>query len=201
MQELKYMGPRPSITQNGIFFKDGKEDKYIYLKTASEILLSIDDKYKNKQDIELTKINHHDLNDSDIIQIIKEHETNLEEHIQIEKQKYELHLEDKIEEIKNNKTLTNEEKKTWINNLNIMKEYMIQREINKLFYIHLIKAIKRTIKENKIYEIDIDFSLEHWHVLSTISGNLEYGINSISTSIKMDIDKNKEFFIKLIINN
>ena len=201
MQKIKYVGPKLDITQNGVFFKDGKEDKYIYLKTAAQILLSIDKTYKDNENFQVMITNHDNLSDEDITQIIKKHERHLEEHIKLEEQRYALHIENEIEEIKNNKVLNDEEKKVWINNINIMKDYMIQREINKLYYIHLIKTIKKIIKENNIKEIDIDFSLEHWHVLSTISGNLGYGVNSVSTSIKMEVNKNKDFFMKMIINN
>jgi len=201
MQILKYMGPKLDITKNGVFFKDGKEDKYVYLKTAAQILLSIDKRYKDNDNFKVMITNHDNLSDENIIEILKEHEAHLEEHIEDEKIKYEKHIQNEIENVQEQKLITDEEKKVWINNISIMKDYMIQREINKLYYIHLVKAIKNIIKENNIKEIDIEFSLEHWHVLSTISGNLAYGRNSISTSIKTEINKNNEFYMKMFINN
>ena len=201
MLKIKYMGPKPQITENGVFFKDGKEDKYLYLKTAAQILLSLNKTVKENDNLQVLVSNHEDLSDEDIINIIKRYEPKLEEHIQIEEKKYELHIQDEIKDVENHKALNDEEKRVWINNINIMKDYMIQREINKLFYIHLIKAIKDIIKENSVHEIDIDFSLEHWHVLSTISGNLEYGTKSVSTTIKMEVNENKDFFMRMIINN
>ena len=201
MLKIKYMGPKPQITENGVFFKDGKEDKYLYLKTAAQILLSLNKTVKENDNLQVLVSNHEDLSDEDIINIIKRYEPKLEEHIQIEEKKYELHIQDEIKDVENHKVLNDEEKRVWINNINIMKEYMMQREINKLFYIHLIKAIKDIIKENSVHEIDIDFSLEHWHVLSTISGNLEYGTKSVSTTIKMEVNENKDFFMRMIINN
>ena len=201
MQILKYMGPKLEITKNGVFFKDGKEDKYVYLKTAAEILLSIDKVYKENENYKVLIQNHNNLSDEHIIQIIKEHETDLEKHIEDEELKYEKHIQNQIKDVQEKKLITDEEKKVWINNINIMKNYMIQREINKLYYIHLIKAIKKIIKKNNIHEIDINFSLEHWHVLSTISGNLAYGRNSVSTSIKTEVNENNEFYMKMFINN
>jgi len=201
MLKLKYMGPKLEISKDGIFFKDGKEDKYVYLKTAAEILLSIDKVYKENENYKVLIQNHNNLSDEHIIQIIKEHETDLEKHIEDEELKYEKHIQNQIKDVQEKKLITDEEKKVWINNINIMKNYMIQREINKLYYIHLIKAIKKIIKKNNIHEIDINFSLEHWHVLSTISGNLAYGRNSVSTSIKTEVNENNEFYMKMFINN
>ena len=201
MQIIKYMGPKLDITKSGIFFKDGKEDKYVYLKTAAQILLSIDKRYKDNDNFKVIITNHDNLSDNDIIAITKNHEVDFEKHIENEKIKYEQHIKDEIKKVQEQQLITDEEKKVWINNINIMKDYMIQREINKLYYIHLIKAIKNIIKQNDIKEIDIDFSLEHWHVLSTISGNLGYGINSVSTSIKTEKNENNEFYMRMYINN
>jgi hypothetical protein len=81
-----------------------------------------------------------------------------------------------------------------------MKKYMIQREINKLYYIHIIKAIKKIIYQDNINEIDIDFSIRHWHILESIAGNLEYGVKSVHTAIKIVENKKGELVAKLLIN-
>jgi len=39
---IKYVGPRPTISHRGINFKDGKEDKYVYLMIGIQILQAID---------------------------------------------------------------------------------------------------------------------------------------------------------------
>ena len=49
MLKIKYAGPRPVINQHGVFFKDGKEDKYNFLLTALKILISLDNDCSIKQ--------------------------------------------------------------------------------------------------------------------------------------------------------
>jgi hypothetical protein len=197
--KLHYTGPKPIISQHGIFFKNGKEDKYIYIKLASRVLLAIDKNY-SKQDKYVTYIEEHDaLSNEKVLDILKTYEPDLETHIYNEEKHYEEHIDIMIEEV-NNKLLTEEEKSTWINNINIMRPYMIQREINKLYYIHCIKAIKEIIHKDGIMEIDIDFNLQHWHILESIAGNLEYGVKSIPTVIKVEPSKEGVLMARLYIN-
>ena len=43
--QLKYVGPKPMISEHGISFKDGKEDKYVYIQNAIEILHALNHEY------------------------------------------------------------------------------------------------------------------------------------------------------------
>ena len=197
--KLHYTGPKPTISQHGVFFKNGKEDKYIYLKLAVTVLLAIDKDYNRQEKYETYIADHNNLSDEKLLEILTMYEPNLEEHVENEEKRYEKHIDTMIEEVKHN-LLTEEEKSIWIKNINIMRPYMIQREINKLYYIHCIKAIKEIIHKDRIKEIDIDFSLQHLHILESIAGNLEYGTKSIPTVIKINPDNNGRMMARLYIN-
>jgi len=197
--KLQYAGPKPIISQHGIFFKNGKEDKYIYLKMAVNVLLAIDKDYNRQDKYETYIEDHNNLTDEKLLEISAIYEPNLEEHVENEEKQYEKHIDIMIEEVKHT-LLTEEEKSIWINNINIMRPYMIQREINKLYYIHCIKAIKEIIHKEGIKEIDIDFSLQHLHILESIAGNLEYGTKSIPTMIKINPNKDGRMMARLYIN-
>jgi len=199
MLTLHYAGPRPFINQHGVFFKDGKEDKYVYLKLAAKILLYIDNVSKKNDHFIISLHDKQELSDTDIIDIIKFYEPTIEQKVEQEEKKYNIHIDNMIDDVKKT-NLSQVEKDVWINNINIMKPYMLQREINKLYYIHYIKKIKQIIKAEHIKEIDITFDLEHWHILESIAGNLEYGVDSVSTTIKVEPDENGTPILKLVIN-
>ncbi len=195
MFHLHYTGSKPIISQHGIFFKEGKEDKYIYLKTAVYLLLSIDkEAYKKYQGTPSES-----LSDQEIMDILKAYEPNLETHILEEEKRYEAHIEEMKEQARSH-PLTEDERLAWLNNIEIMRPYLIQREINKLYYIHCIKAIKTIIHDEQLKEIDINFSLKNWHILTSIAGNLEYGVKSVRTAIKVEPDKEGELIARLLIN-
>jgi len=42
---IKYAGPKPIISHRGINFDNNKEDKYVYLNVAVQILKSLDHEY------------------------------------------------------------------------------------------------------------------------------------------------------------
>ena len=200
MLKLHYTGLKPIINEHGIFFKNGKIDKYLYLPISIRILKTIDRDYITKKSHTLAIKNHDDFTDEEMLETIKLHEPKLAEHVEAEELAYEKHIEDVIEQVKNKNYLKEIEREAWLKNIEIMKPYMLQREINKLYYIHSIKRIKELIHEHEIYEIDMGFTLKDWHVLESISGNLEQGEKSVSTTIKVETDKHGTSIVKLLIN-
>ena len=200
MLKLHYTGPKAIINQHGIFFKSSKIDKYLYLEIAIRILKTIDKKYTTQNSHNIYVDNNDTYSDEEILNIIKEYEPKLEEHVETEEISYEKHIANIMEEVKKKSYLTEEEKNIWLKNIEIMKPYILQREINKLYYIHSIKHIKKLIYKYKISEIDIDFTLKSWHILESISGNLEQGLKPISTTIKVDTNTYGISVVKLLIN-
>ncbi len=194
-----YTGPKPLISQHGIYFKKGKEDKYVYLKLATKILLFIDKDYTIKKHYDTYIDDHEKMADAEVLDILKRYEPKLESHIDSEMILYEQHIDEMISEVRE-LPLSSEEQDVWIENINIMRRYLIQREINKLYYIHCIKAIKKIIHDDKIAEIDINFTINNWHILESIAGNLEYGAKSIHTEIVVRPDSNGTLMARLLIN-
>jgi len=200
MLKLHYTGPKPTINEHGVYFKNGKIDKYLYLPISIRILKTIDEDYITDKSHSIYVDNHDNFTDKEMLETIKQYEPELEAHVEAEEMVYEKHVENIIEEVKNKHYLKEEERNTWLKNLEIMKPYLLQREINKLYYIHSIKHIKRLIHKHKISEIDIDFTLKDWHVLESISGNLEQGAKSVYTTIKVDTDSENISIVKLLIS-
>ena len=195
MLPLHYTGPKPTISQHGIYFRDGKEDKYVYLKIAVSSLLSID-KLRNERYHGRTS---DPITDAEILEVLKAYEPDLEAHIAEEEKRYEAHIDAMIEDVKAH-PLPEEDRQAWISNIAIMRPYMIQREINKLYYIHCLKAIKEIIHRDNIKEIDIEFGLHNWHILESIAGNLEYEVKSVHTAIKVESNREGKLIAKLLIN-
>ena len=195
MFQLHYTGSKPIISQHGIFFKERKEDKYIYLKTAVYLLLSIDKNYSDKYQGKPSE----KLSDQEILEVLQAYEPDLEQHLLEEEHKYEALIEEMRSHAKSH-PLTQDERTAWLNNIDIMRPYLIQREINKLYYTHCIIAIQEIIHKERLKEIDIDFSLKNWHILASIAGHLEHGIKSVHTVIKVEPDRDGELAAKLLIN-
>ncbi|AXX92856.1 hypothetical protein CPU12_03770 [Malaciobacter molluscorum LMG 25693] len=192
---LKYAGLKPMIDQHGVHFKDGKDDKFSYLIYAIDILKAIDHPYQKKM-----KYSHNIINDNykpqEIINILLSYHPNLEKTMNQEIVSYKTHLDSEEEHVNNLVNLTDIEKKTFINNLKIMRDYKIQRAKNKIFYFHCIETIVEIILSNKIKEIDTPFNERFWHILQTIQGVLSK--HRISSNLK--IENKDEIKAMLFIN-
>ena len=181
--KIMYVGPKPIISEHGISFKEGKEDKYSYLKHALQILDAISHEYegKRKYSYDITDKN---LSDSDMIDILFKYHCDMEEIMNEELDNYNIFLEKEKFEVVNHPILVEEEKQVYINNLDIMKEYKIQRIKNKLFYTHVIETIKEQLLKHKIKELNSPFNEKFWHVFKTIQGELLSSRGSISATLK-----------------
>jgi hypothetical protein len=188
--QIKYVGPRPVISEHGISFKEGKEDKYIYLKLAIAILQNIDEKTPSTKDT---------MNDYDIVRIMLSYEPDIEKAVEEEKERYQSHIENEIEQVKQRTTLSDIDKEVFINNYEIMREYRIQRAINKIFYMHAVHAITKVIKRDKIQEIDVSFCEQNWHILQTIQGDISSLKSSIKTSLQVEPNESGKLLVKLLI--
>jgi len=198
MTKIKYVGPKPEISQHGISYETGKEDKYVYLMVALDILGAIDHDYEDKKSY--TSLHHlKTLNEKTLHNKLLQYEEELDQHIAKEIARYRLKIQHEIEEVNNMLYINKIEKETWIKNINLMSEYRIQRAINKIYYMHCINDIKNIIKREKIKEIDAPFNERFWHVLETIEGALETGKNSVATKLQEETNSYGDMIIKLYI--
>jgi hypothetical protein len=180
--KLEYAGLKPMISEHGVSFKDGKEDKFIYLPFAVDILNAIDHDYTQKRTYS-HQVNAKSLSPNEIIDILLKYHPDLENTIDNEIISYLLHLDTEETEIEERTHLSKIERDTFIANLKIMRNYKIQRAKNKIFYFHCIETIIEIILKYKIKELDTPFNERFWHILQTIEGNLSK--HKIASNLKM----------------
>lgn len=179
--KIEFAGSKPHIDERGITFKDGKEDKYVYLSYAIDMLKALEHDYNQNKHYSY-EIAHKNLSGDDILAILKKYYPNLNETMEKEIEKYLTHLENEIDEVKHRTTLLDIEKDTFISNLKIMKDYKIQRAINKILYFHCLDAITSLILKYKIRGIDSPFNGKFWHILQTLEGELSK--HKVSSKLK-----------------
>jgi len=196
--KIEYCGPKPIITHHGISFKEGKEDKYTYLKLSLQILKAINHEYNSNKTYSYF-IDTRDLSDNEMIDMIMKFHPDIETVLEQEVQSYKKYIQNEEDNVKNHSILNQEEKNIFLSNLKIMELYKIQRMKNKLFYNHIIETIKEEIFEHKIKELTAPFTEKSWHVFQTIQGELSSSKTSITTDLK--VNDGETLTVKLIINN
>jgi hypothetical protein len=197
---LKYTGPKEMISAHGINFKSGKDDKYVYIYPAYQIYNALHHDYE-KGHVYSHNIQGKRLNDEELLHNILSINPDLKRDIEKKIEEYKNCLDDEIEKAKEHKEYKEEEKKVFRNNLIIMKNYKIQREINKIVYYELIKTIVDEIIEHKIKVVNSPFSERYWHILQSLQGELSnHNHRSIASSIET-LHNEDSIRIKLNINS
>jgi hypothetical protein len=198
MLKVKYVGPRVEVSHHGIHYKKDKEDKYVYLMVALEILKDIDNDYE-KQVAYSHCFEKHTLDESEVHTILKKYEEDVETHAHAEYTRYEEKIAHELAFVKGLATLSTLEKDVWMKNIELMKSYRLQRAINKIYYEHCIKNIRELIIHKKIKELITPFNKDFFHVINSLKGQLITGKPSLDANVVEEINKNNELCIKLRI--
>ncbi|MCK5111311.1 MAG: hypothetical protein KAQ94_07300 [Arcobacteraceae bacterium] len=195
---IKYAGPRAIISHHGIDFKDGKEDKYVYLMIGVQILQAIDKDYGEHKSYSYN-LETKRVDDDTMLDVIRFYEPGIDKKVEDEAFRYKEHISQEIEKVHENKILKDVEKDVWIKNIEVMKDYRIQRAVNKIYYMHCINNIRNIVKREDIKEIDTPFYEKYWHVLQTLQGTLEEGRYSKHTVLKVIKNEDGQMMAKLTI--
>jgi hypothetical protein len=196
--KFEYVGYRPVISHNGVTFKQGKDDKFIYLPYAYEILNALNHEYTTNKNKYSNSINLDNSNIDKLYKVVETYFPDIEKSIEDKLKKYKEHLEEERENIISRPHLSDIEKNIFLTNLDLMKNYRINRAKNKIFYYFVIATIVEIIKEKRIKEIDIPYHNKFWHVLNTIQGVLSSEkINSNIKAVYLDTKLELKFTTSL----
>ena len=196
--KFEYVGYRPVISHNGVTFKQGKDDKFIYLPYAYEILNALNHEYTTNKNKYSNSINLDNSNIDKLYKVVETYFPDIEKSIEDKLKKYKEHLEEERENIISRPHLSDIEKNIFLSNLDLMKNYRINRAKNKIFYYSVIATIVEIIKEKRIKEIDIPYHNKFWHVLNTIQGVLSSEkINSNIKAVYLDTKLELKFTTSL----
>ncbi|RLA75469.1 MAG: hypothetical protein DRG78_20585 [Epsilonproteobacteria bacterium] len=197
--ELKYVGPKPIISHTGIKFDNNKEDKYAYLNIVVQLYKALSHEYFQdkayKYEASTKRLSNEDLNDElkrlcpDIKTIIEEQDQETEEYIQRD-----------LKRAQENAVLNQENKQTLENNINLMRDYFIQRAVNKTVYYCAIDALAKLIKEDRIDHIIAPMFQKFSHVLHSLQGSLRKQNRPIDTNLDI-YEEDGKLLVKLQVAN
>lgn len=192
---VKYAGPKPIISHTGIDFDNNKEDKYVYLNVAVQILQSLDHEYIPSK-VYTYNIKGQRLSQDDLIKSLRKYCTDFDEVVKLQNHSIEEELNDLLHRAHDNLVLNEEEKRVLERNIEMMHDYLIQRSINKKVYYCVIERLAEVIKESKIDYIVVPMFQTFLHTLHSIQGSLM----QLRQPILSDLDiykENEKLLVKL----
>jgi hypothetical protein len=188
--KLKYVGNKPIISQSGVDFSIGKEDKYIYIEPAAQMLDFLGKLEKDTK----TSINPKKKpDDSEIFELLCKYKPDFDRFCHEQLSHYIHKIDNEIADVDNHNLLGELEKEVLRNNLESMREYRIQRATNKLIYEELINACVEIIREKSITEIIMPFSLPFVHVAESFESSLALISNAIVAKVEVILEDDNKY--------
>ena len=195
--ELKYVGPKAIISHRGIRFDTNKEDKYVYLYTVVQLLKALEHEYV-KDKIYKYNVNTHVFCNDELYKEVEIFCPNIHLLIKDARDTIEDKINHSIQRIKVSKTLRDIEKEAFLNNLEIVHEYIIQRFINKSVYYYAVDALGERVKDYHIDYVIAPMFQGFEHVLHSVQGVLLK--SKYLRYTKLDIyEEGVKLFVKLQI--
>ncbi len=182
--ELKYVGPKPIISHTGINFDNNKEDKFVYLNIVVQLLNSLNHKYIEDKlytyQPDMSRVSNSELYDE-----LKKFCPKIGSLIEKENHDIRAEVKEHITRAKENNVLTHEDKVTLEKNIQIMRDYLIQRSINKSVYYCAVDALAELVKSDNIDYIVVPMFQKFAHVLHSVQGSLQKQKFPIDTNLEI----------------
>ncbi len=168
---LQYAGPKPLISSHGVEFDLNKEDKFVYLSIVAELIQALDHEYvDDKRYIYMASAKP--LDNELVFSIIRAHDPSLEDEIAERQRIVNEEIQDELERAHSNKLLVEEEREVLIKNIEILRNYRVNRSINKTVYYSAIASIAHIIKNGHIDHVSAPMFPKFHHVFHSLQGML-----------------------------
>lgn len=195
---IKYAGPKALISYTGVCFDTNKEDKYVYLDIALQLIEALDHQYlENKT---YTHLLEKHLSNSEMITILKQRCSNFADLVNTADHETEDLLDEDMQRAHENRVLGEEEKEVLEKNIAIMHDYMIQRSINKRVYYCVINILADIAAKDHIEKITLPMQQNYVHVLHSLQGTLMKEKRPIDSELTIH-EKDSKLYVTLKVVN
>jgi len=192
--KLKYVGAKPSVSQYGVNFDQTKPDNYTFLNAAVELLEALSFKDTEDKSIYLYHVEGKTYSD-----MLKKHCKDLDNVFSTREEKTNELINKYTKKIKENENLVTDEKRAWLGNINIMRDYYLQYITNESAYNCALEALADKIDKAHIENITFSVGRNYGLVLSHLVSVLRDHKPPYDATMSFE-DKDGEVFGKLDMN-
>ena len=165
--KLKYVGARPVVRKSGVSFDQTKPDKYTFISTAMEILSAFEELRVDENGVlDLSDVNRASYSDKNLVENALSFCRDLEKLSQESEKKTKEIISEYEKDISKSSNLNNDEKKAWLGNISIMKDYYLQYVANELVYKCILDLIADKTVSGHVREIRFPLQRDYGLVLS-----------------------------------
>jgi len=197
--ELKYVGAKPSVSQHGVNFDQTKPDKYTFLNAAVELLEALSFENRGDKKIYLYNVEGKTYSSSELVDMLKKHCQNLDNVFATREEKTNELINRYEAKIKENEHLVEDERRAWLGNIKIMRDYYLQYITNESAYNCALEALADKIDKAHIEDVTFPVGRNYGLVLSHLIPVLSDHKPPYDATMTFE-DKDGEAFGKLDMN-
>jgi AcrR family transcriptional regulator len=171
MATIKFVGPKPIVSDKGVRFDASKPDKYIYLGAALQLAQAFDVEGEAKDIIYRAKTS--ELSETQINDLLQKYCGDIEETVKEREEKAKGMVEELRQRVNEAKALSEDARRAWLKNIEAMYEYYLQYVTNEAAYDCVLERIASEVAEHHIQEIRVPLLNHFGMVLHELSQVLE----------------------------
>ena len=164
--KLKYVGAKPKVSAKGVTFDQTKPDRYTFLNAAVELLEALSFEPTGDKKLYLYNVSGKELNGDELIDLLKKHCSNPQEAFDSLQEKTNTLIEKYTRTVEENDRLTPDERRAWLGNIKIMRDYYLQYITNESAYECALNALADKIHKSHIEEVTFPLGRNYGLVLS-----------------------------------
>jgi uncharacterized protein with gpF-like domain len=164
--ELKYVGAKPAVSARGVTFDQTKPDRYTFLNAAVELLEALSFKPTEDKKVYLYDTSEKERSGKELIELLKKHCANPQEAFDSLQEKTNALIERYTNQVKENEKLSTDERRAWLGNIEIMRDYYLQYVTNESAYQCALNALADKIHKSHIEEVAFPIGRNHGLVMS-----------------------------------
>ncbi|MCD6211359.1 MAG: hypothetical protein J7J02_00110 [Sulfurovum sp.] len=164
--ELKYVGAKPAVSARGVTFDQTKPDRYTFLNAAVELLEALSFEPTEDKKVYLYDTSEKERSGKELVELLKKHCANPQEAFDSLQEKTNALIEKYTNQVKENERLSTDERRAWLGNIEIMRDYYLQYVTNESAYQCALNALTDKIHKSHIEEVAFPIGRNHGLVMS-----------------------------------
>ena len=197
--KLKYVGPKPVVSNFGVDFDKSEPDRYIFLYAALEIMELIEgcitsSSCKIDEKSKIIDFSHFEgaiFNEEEMLDVVKKHCKDIEKIIKKKDERLEELLKELKQRVEENETLKPDDKEAWLGNIDIMYDYYVQFVENEVTFECVLDVLAEDIYNKKIEKITFGLNRNYGFVFSYLRNVLASHKPPIDSELKMEVKDSK----------
>jgi len=173
MRALKYVGAKPRVSQKGVRFDPSEPDSYTFLSAAVELLEGIDFEPKEGKEIYQHDIPPKAYNGRELVAFLETHCKDVDAIFEAGQADTDALIDAYREKVEKNSHLSADERRAWLGNIDIMRDYYQQYMTNRRAYQCILNVLADKIHENHIEYVTVPLGRNYGLVFADLAEVLQ----------------------------